>query len=644
MEHRTRAGAMYLVAIGLILGLIASPSNIEAQGLEELLYQELERSVAEDPAVAPTRPAAAVKNTGLISCLPTCDITDGRFLVISPSSILDTLSNDSLEFELGVPAGTTSFSFGLFDGDTGTTSDGSQHWDLGTASLELTLIADPLADGSGTTVVETWSGVAAPDNDWIDFQLAPDLAAQAPSGNYFYRLRVALSDASTNALNAFKLRTDCVVTVEVFQQPIGFVAQITSLADAQIIFPLYPVDEPTTYDGTLEFNLSYPVTSDEIAVWGGDMDHGDFTGLVTTDTDDPDTPNNVLPPWAGPGAVLEGVAVGNGLSTGAPADDRDPAGLGLFLLRSPSVIWEIEDPRGATYANDNPSGNQEWEQFRITTFPTSDADHVTGELPPGTYTVRMMGLDMQNVNAFYFGRPLVCVRDGGIPCGPLFPYAVGDTVFEDVDGDGVQDAGEPGIAGVVVEVLDAAGSVVFTGTTDADGNYLIGVQNGESYTVRPSAENFTQGGVLEAYQATTDDSRTTAVQDANDLTLDFGYQPEVPSGPGTWRWYEWKHRPHDWPGEYIKVGGKIYWKYHAIYIMRYGSYSDVRYQLFREVVAAKLNRAMGNDSSCVDDAISEADWYLYYTLKTYGTWSRMEQLRAYLARYNAGRLCAPPRS
>lgn len=774
MVHWTRRGAVYLVTIGLVLGLVVFPQTTRAQGIEELLYQELERSVLEDMPTSPTRPAHVHKNSGVISCLPTCDTTDGRFLAISPSNNLDTLSADSLEFELGVPAGTSAFSFGLFDGDTGATSAGGQHWDLGSASLEITLIADPQADGSGNTVIQTWTGVAAPDNDWIDFQITPDASAQSPSGNYFYRLRVALTDSSANALNAFKLRTDCVVTVEVFQQPIGFIAQLASLGDAQIIYPLYPAPVPTTYDGTLEFNLSYPVSVDEVVVWGGDMDHGDFTGLLAADTDDPDTPNNVLPPWAGPGAVLEGVAMGSGLSTGTPSDDRSPEGLGTFLLRGPSVTWELETPSGAIFANDNPSGNREWEQFRITSFPTGDADFDdAGPLGPGIYTVRLDGLDMQNLNAFYFFQPLVCVGDDGIPCQPLYPYALGDTVFEDLDGDGVQDPGEPGIAGVTIEVLDSQGEVAFTGVTGENGNYLVGVHNGESYTVRPASATFEPGGVLETHQATTAETMATTIQEANVLDLDFGYQPppayvhvflekewrddklavlgktrghhrprtdvrieatselgtavckvekssyeldcdydndspatddsglwvpvgssytvteveqrdgweatagtgtftigpdgpdyceagrdgiakycthtvvnepEGHSGPGTSSWIWWKHNPHQWPGSYIKVGGKTYWKYHAIYIMRYASFSDVRYNLFREVVAAKINRAVGNDSSCVDDEIAEADWYLYHTLKTHGTWSRMDQLRRHLARYNAGELCAPPRS
>ena len=51
--------------------------------------------------------------------------------------------------------------------------------------------------------------------------------------------------------------------------------------------------------------------------------------------------------------------------------------------------------------------------------------------------------------------------------------AIGDRVFEDLNGNGQQDAGEPGIPGVTVNLLNAAGNVIATDTTDANGNYLF---------------------------------------------------------------------------------------------------------------------------------------------------------------------------
>ena len=51
--------------------------------------------------------------------------------------------------------------------------------------------------------------------------------------------------------------------------------------------------------------------------------------------------------------------------------------------------------------------------------------------------------------------------------------AIGDTVWFDEDQDGIQDAGEPGIPGVTVNLLDCSNVQVATMTTDANGYYLF---------------------------------------------------------------------------------------------------------------------------------------------------------------------------
>ncbi len=56
-------------------------------------------------------------------------------------------------------------------------------------------------------------------------------------------------------------------------------------------------------------------------------------------------------------------------------------------------------------------------------------------------------------------------------CTPA-PARIGDFVWEDLDGDGVQDAGEPGVPGVTVN-LWSDGELVASTVTDADGRYLF---------------------------------------------------------------------------------------------------------------------------------------------------------------------------
>ena len=59
--------------------------------------------------------------------------------------------------------------------------------------------------------------------------------------------------------------------------------------------------------------------------------------------------------------------------------------------------------------------------------------------------------------------------DGGI----FESAAIGDRIWEDRNGDGKQGAGEPGLAGITVQLLDAKGAVIAITTTDANGHYLF---------------------------------------------------------------------------------------------------------------------------------------------------------------------------
>ncbi len=58
-----------------------------------------------------------------------------------------------------------------------------------------------------------------------------------------------------------------------------------------------------------------------------------------------------------------------------------------------------------------------------------------------------------------------------IDAGFYQPGSIGNFVWNDTNGNGIQDAGEAGIAGVTVNLLNAAGTVIATTTTDANGNY-----------------------------------------------------------------------------------------------------------------------------------------------------------------------------
>ncbi len=75
---------------------------------------------------------------------------------------------------------------------------------------------------------------------------------------------------------------------------------------------------------------------------------------------------------------------------------------------------------------------------------------------------------------------------------------IGDTVWFDTDGDGIQDGGEPGVPDVTVNLYDCTDAFVASLQTDADGYYLFGGLEPGSYYVEfilPAGNVFTSQDV-----------------------------------------------------------------------------------------------------------------------------------------------------
>jgi hypothetical protein len=135
-----------------------------------------------------------------------------------------------------------------------------------------------------------------------------------------------------------------------------------------------------------------------------------------------------------------------------------------------------------------------------------------------------------------------------IDFGYVGTASIGDRVWYDANGNGVQDVGEPGLAGVTVTLLWAGPNgvlgdgddVTFTTTTDATGSYLFPglpvIGAGSPYRV-------TTSGIPAAFPVQTFDADGLATPNQSTLTLgptenntaqDFGYRGTASLGNLVW--------------------------------------------------------------------------------------------------------------
>jgi hypothetical protein len=85
----------------------------------------------------------------------------------------------------------------------------------------------------------------------------------------------------------------------------------------------------------------------------------------------------------------------------------------------------------------------------------------------------------------------------------LPPLEIGNRVWDDLNNNNIQDAGEPGFAGVIVELYDASGSTLLASvTTDANGNWYFnntnvpaGILPNTNYKVRVSKTQYNTSGI-----------------------------------------------------------------------------------------------------------------------------------------------------
>ena len=168
-----------------------------------------------------------------------------------------------------------------------------------------------------------------------------------------------------------------------------------------------------------------------------------------------------------------------------------------------------------------------------TTTSAADGRYSFIDVVPGTYTVRPVvtpgwilttvdvGPDATDSDIDISGStsPILVASGGRIDdlgVGLYQPVRIGDTVFVDLDGNGVHDPDEPGLPGVRVDLRDASALVIATVITDLDGSYIFDGLAPGSYTVDVT--------VPSGYGLTTanDPAAVPLVSASSDLSVDFG--------------------------------------------------------------------------------------------------------------------------
>lgn len=461
-------------------------------------------------------------------CFPSCSEVDSR-MVSMVGGDENSFNNLSYYFYFTVPEEYTQFDLEIFDGDTGMDENGNYvTWWTGNWDRELlpairyslytnpdtdynedTLVAEWLGNGSNPTSGPGWisDNAVMPNNAWWKATIQTTSNAQTSSGDYYYILKTEFTAVPPMGVSAFKIRSDAPFFTN--QRVIGVIATAITMNDFLLIYPEFAGDwlnpGPSIYNGDFYIYFDQYTTQDDFTVWEGDTDFGsDVNG--TLDTDDPDTSNTVLPVWA-IGANNES-AVGEG----APRDDSD----WILGARPPSVIFSVISPDNQIFMNNNPSGNTEWEQFKISTDPynPSTMDYHTGSLLPGIYTMKYEGLDIYNTTFIRGQHKILCEDEYGNPCPIRRPYTIGALVWEDINNSGTRESTEPLFQNVVIDLLDEEGNTIDSTTTNNDGIFYFEVEGqtrdlysneilySGNYTAIIGDSNFDPGGILHGYTRT----------------------------------------------------------------------------------------------------------------------------------------------
>ena len=118
------------------------------------------------------------------------------------------------------------------------------------------------------------------------------------------------------------------------------------------------------------------------------------------------------------------------------------------------------------------------------TTTTTDGSYTFTGTDPGTYTLRETDADgFTSTTPNEVSVTIVSGTSAAVTFGDMSKGNISGTVFEDMNGNGVRDAGETGIAGVTLKLFNANDKIVDEDVTRVDGSYVFTGALPGSYTV-----------------------------------------------------------------------------------------------------------------------------------------------------------------
>ncbi len=151
----------------------------------------------------------------------------------------------------------------------------------------------------------------------------------------------------------------------------------------------------------------------------------------------------------------------------------------------------------------------------ITTTTTSNGNYSFSGLTPGDYTISAAPIPgFMRTTARSVDLTLLPGGSASVNFGYQEVGSIGGVVFNDLSGDGVQNAGEPGLGGVVVSLSN--GLTTITTTTTGDGHYSFAGLAPDDYTV--------QAATPPGFVNTTPDSVDVLVLPGGSASASFGFQ------------------------------------------------------------------------------------------------------------------------